>query len=209
MLRTEREELHKAVENKQSTAQSTEILQALLQALRDLRVSPVPGIVLEAALLQLCESDVTANIVQKPKKEETTAVKEKPKAGQPESVPEKKEDPAPKATIIEAPVVSMETLKEHWNDIVNSTTPASVKMSLKNGHVTAIDGKNITISFASSFHKSTVAKTESSQQVEKVLQGIFKQPLRITCIVDQEGEPLPSAPTEEAVNIAEAAAEVF
>lgn len=204
MLSTARAALRTAVENKQPIHEITTIIDTLLAAVRNLRVSPVPGIVLEAALLSLCSPTETTTDA-KP----TIKVETKPKAEAPvpkESAEESTEPPKP--GIIEVPNLNLEAVQEQWNTVVKNTTPAAVKMSLKNGRVTAVDDKQITISFASDFHKSTVAKTDASLQVEKVIEGIFKKHIRVHCVLDTESTTNNTTDTD-AVNLAEAAAEVF
>lgn len=199
MLNAARQALRTAVEDNQPITAITQSIDVLLNALRNLRISPVPGIVLEAALLSLCSSVQTG----------TAPIQPLEKKPEPKPVaPPKVETTPPQPGIIEVPGLSLETVQDQWNTIVQNTTPAAVKMSLKNGRVTAVDENQITVSFASNFHKTTVAKTDASLQVEKVLEGIFKKHIRIHCVLEEEGTR-PNKEEADAVNLAEAAAEVF
>ncbi len=54
MLDAVRDRLHNAVTERKSVAQIEPLLNALLQAVRDVRSSPLPGLTVEAALLSLC-----------------------------------------------------------------------------------------------------------------------------------------------------------
>lgn len=234
LLSVIRKRLHEAVENKKPTKEIVRVLDILLNALRDLRISPVPALVLESTLFSICNRDEKAEqneelFAVEEKKEETTAKKptekEKRKAEKKaekkkgESAEEEKKEEAPSAAkpeetaspdaIVEAREVSLESMQEVWGDIVDDTHPPSVKMSLKNGRLAAVMGTKVTIAFSSSFHRDTVAKAEASHTVEEVMERLFKRHLRLECVLDQGQNDEESGTEEHTVNLAEAAAEIF
>ena len=112
---------------------------------------------------------------------------------------------------MEARELSLESLQEVWNDIVNGAKPAPVKMSLKNGRLMGLEEKTVTVAFSSSFHRDTVAKIEASRAIEETMERLFKRQLRLECTIDQgqEQDEKTTPPTESSVNLAEAAAEIF
>ena len=232
LLAVIRKRLHEAVENKKPIKEIVKVLDILLDALRDLRISPVPALVLESALLSICNRDEKAEqdeelfaVEEKKKKEETSAKKptekEKKKAEKKkgESAEEEKKEETPSAAepeetvkpdaIVEAREVSLENMQEVWGDIVDDTHPPSVKMSLKNGRLAAVMGTKVTIAFSSSFHRDTVAKAEASHTVEEVMERLFKRHLRVECVLDQGQNDEENGTEEHTVNLAEAAAEIF
>ena len=217
-----RAQMHAAIDGGTSIAVPAGILTLLLAALRDMRIAPVPGLVLEAALLSLCTDAGEAVTEQKSrlfgKKATTVSAPEKslpgeiaPQAtsdpGSAEGPERSREGPGSGATI-EAPELTMTSLRDSWPSVLRDLSPPSLKMSLKNGHVHALSGSTITLGFASGFHRDKVAKTESARTVEQILERIFKRQLRIECILEEE-EKGPGGPDREMVNLAEAAAEVF
>ena len=237
LLEVIRTRLHEAIEQKKPTKDIVMVLDILLDAMRDLRISPVPALVLESALLSICNREEKTA-----KSEELFAVeekKEKPEAKKAiekekkkvEKKPEKKKEEAKEQNveeetppaleaeleseaseaIVEARELSLESLQEVWNDIVNETTPAPVKMSLKNGRLVGLEEKTVTVVFSSSFHRDTVAKTEASRAIEETMERLFKRQLRLECTIDkgQEQDEEATLPTESSVNLAEAAAEIF
>ncbi|MBT3292815.1 DNA polymerase III subunit gamma/tau [Candidatus Peregrinibacteria bacterium] len=226
LLKIMRTKLRESVEKKESTDNIIIILDTLLDAIRNLRFSPVPGLVLESALLSMCNSnneksnrgDVFKTAEkeeskkekkekeQEPKKEIKSTEKEEKKEGEDNQEKEGKEEIS--EALVEAPELSIESIKEHWEEIVKQASPASVKMSLKNGRVTKIEDGNISISFSSAFHKDTVSKTEASICVEKAIENVFKQNIRIKCVLESD-ESVANTKTSESVNMAEAAAEIF
>ena len=205
------------------------MLDVFLKAIRDMRTTPVPGLVVEAALLSLCTNDGTVAApppVQKvvaPKEEpapkvEAQPVKEEPKEEEEEIIEEQKEEikeekgeEAIKSAIIEAPELSIESIRESWTTVLNEATPSSVKMSLKNGRITDLDNNMITICFSSSFHRDKVRGVDASRTVEAIFEKIFKQKLGIHCKLDDDNKaPVEAAkPQEDIVNLADAAAEIF
>ena len=102
---------------------------------------------------------------------------------------------------------TMENMKKQWTTIVKETTPPAVRMSLRNGFIRDIEGTTVRIAFESAFHRDKVAATEACRAVEKVMEKIFRQQLRLECILEEEnGE---QADENSSVNLAEAASEIF
>jgi DNA polymerase-3 subunit gamma/tau len=214
-----RSDMHAAIENHAPIDSYLSMLDALLHAIRDVRIAPVPGLILESALLSLCHGapsrTSTTSVKQedalpkeKPKKEAQTPTAETPSAAQATEANAKEESIAPSAVTIEAPEFTVETVRKFWNDVVNAATPASVKMSLKNGQITGVADGKITLGFPSLFHREKVASTEASRKIEEILEGIFKRQIRLECVLETQGKSV-TGPSEEAVNLAEAAAEIF
>ena len=211
-----REKMHEAISRKEPIDRMLAMLDALLHAIRDVRIAPVPGLILESALLSLCTGTSLAGASSDEKPREKPAVKPKEKKAEvieeskavvkKESEPES--EPAPAVTI-EAPEVTMDTVQEFWGEVVNATTPPSVKMSLKNGRITSVQDGKITLGFPSSFHREKVATTEASRKIEETLEKIFKRQMRLECILDGQKDPTKEGPVQESVNLAEAAAEIF
>lgn len=226
LLRSTREILHESIANNHSTAQSLSMLDALLKAIADMRTSPVPGLVVEAALLSLCTNDNTVAAPQKkptPKKEEVLT--EKPQGKKEEDIAPKEileqqpeqstaePEPAPEQpSIVEAPELSIDSVRESWSTVLKEATPSSVRMSLKNGRVTDLEDSTVTLSFSSAFHRDKVSSTEASRTIESIFEKIFKKKLSITCKLDDDNgadkAPVSTA-TENVVNLADAAAEIF
>ena len=233
LLTEARSALHKAVENKESTAEILGVIDILLDAIRDVRSAPVPGLVVESALLTICGSDAgapaptkkQAETVAKQQEPEPTKAKKEQKVKKVEAevtdettdeVTEQStemkantEEPETDSGLIEAKELSKESLQESWSEILKQTEPASVRMSLKDSTIDKIDGKKLTLSFASAFHRDRVAETEASRAVEKVIENIFKQSLHLECQLDEHGTTTAGETDTEEVNLADAAAEIF
>ena len=217
LLKSTRELLHASIAAHQNTHHSLTILNTLLKAIRDMRTSPVPGLVVEAALLSLCTEEQQDSPSQKstptPKKEEIQKeeASKSPEVSEatPPPLPSKKE--VPHDAIIEAPELSIESLQKTWASVVNAVTPSGAKMSLKNGRVMALEGKSVVISFSSSFHRDKVQSTESSRTIEDILEKTFKQKLILQCVLDDQkgSQEAPAIVNDDMVNMADAAAEIF
>lgn len=215
LLTTMRESLHSAVLEGKDSAHLRTMLEVLLTAIRDVRAAPVPGLVLESALLSLAEPDADG----KGAKTERGFLKRKKDAEPPKEKVEAKAAPIETAAlavevkrseaIVEAPEVSLESLRSSWPNIVNSITPPSVKMSLKNGRVYEVKEKTVTLSFSSAFHRDKVAETQASRNLEEILERIFKRRLKLECKVEEETHAEPEGANKDMVNLAEAAAEIF
>lgn len=221
LLKISRQQLHTAIEEGGDTKALLHMTEVLLEAISNIRISPVPGLVLEAALLSLC-TEGAAPVVAPPAtaaKEEPAPTPEPAKEVQPGDAPkvekpvdndEPEQEPEEQETLIEAPALNIDALHENWNSIVNSVTPASVKMSLKNGRVTDLDGSTLTVSFSSAFHRDRVKDTEASRSVEAVIEDVFKKQLKLHCTLENgEGKSASTPKSDDVVNLAEAAAEIF
>ena len=206
-----RTKLHEAVEAAQPTAALVATIDQLLDALRDIRTAPLPALVLEAALLSLCQEEESPVAKKGTGKKEKQAPRQKEETKTQEHAAEKEEESASKEAkrpeTVEAVELSLEAVREQWPSVLVQVTPPSVRMSLKNGQLTAVDTKKISVAFSSSFHHDKVANAEASHQVEKILEKIFRRALRLECTIEEE-EP-DNGSNAESVNLAEAAAEIF
>jgi DNA polymerase-3 subunit gamma/tau len=225
MLRLVRDAVHLNIKEKKPTDALLSLQSSLLDAIRDIRVSPVPGLVLESVLLALCEesgaSKAIMPVIAVPKEEpkkEVIEVAEVPEVSEKETpVVEQSEEasspePSLQDALVEAPDLSIESIQKSWQTILNQTSPASVKMSLKNGRITNLEGKKVIVSFSSAFHRDKVRETQACRAIEDVMKSIFKTQLKLECELEN-GSPSFDAPSvttsEDVVNLADAAAEIF
>jgi len=237
LLGRARRNLHSAITQKQPTGSLQLLLATTLDAVRAMRSTPVPGLTLEAALLSIIgdSSQGAVFVKEKEEKKEKTDQKEKgekkdkkktkgeekivdepvkeekPKEGDEEQQGEGaggSADAELKEASVEAPELTLATLKETWPHVVEETAPAAVKMSLKNGRILSLNEKAVIVGFSSTFHKDKVAKPEASRAIEQILERIFKRSLRLECTVGDEGEDAKNV-AAPAVDLADAAAEIF
>lgn len=208
LLTNVRTQLHAAIEQKQETTAMLRMLDTLLQTVRDLRIAPVPGLVLESALLSLCDEVSAAPAAPVVAKKAAIIARDATPPAPIESPAAPSAEKAPEAAPTEAPQLSHETLEEMWPEILKEIELPAVRMSLKNAHVAGIDGSVITVSFASAYNRDKVASTEASRAIEATMERIFKRQLRIKCTLETE-EHVKTTADESVVNLAEAAAEIF
>jgi DNA polymerase-3 subunit gamma/tau len=214
-----RDRLHEAVTAHQSTVSLVRTLDTLLIAIRDIRATPVPGLVLESALLSLCGTSEEAPAA--PKKDRTAKkVKEEPTIIEPEKQPlppkketlietteRAKEEALSQNAIIEAPEVTLQSVLAVWPQILQKATPAALRQSLKNGRVVQVAEKNVLVRFSSNFHRDRVAQREALHTIELLLQEHFKRMLKLECTLEEENAiPLSDS---NMVNLAEAVSEIF
>jgi len=214
MLEAVRGRLHSAVEEGRDTTLWTRAIDLLLQALQDVRLSPVPSVVLEGAFLELslALSSKSSGVVaagRKESKEEREKTVEKMKREEEGREPvdiehgKKRED----AGSYTARELTVEGVKEAWEELLKKLpAPPSLTMSLKTASVKNVRGNCVELAFSSEFHKGRIEKAEASAIVEEALKKVFGSDVRIACAI--EGETLASD-DEGAVNLVEAAREVF
>ena len=185
LLRLVRASLHNAASEGKPFENYVHMTEALLEAVKDLRIAPVPGLVLETALLSLMTDRETParvvppeapaaikTVMQKLRDEPQTAVAEKTVERAPEKVEEKPAAPVVHKTT-EAPALSHEEVLKYWPQVVEQAKPPSAKMSLKNGRVVGIEGNKVIVAFSSRFHSERVTQKEALHGIEDTLREIF------------------------------------
>jgi DNA polymerase III subunit gamma/tau len=211
-----RSQMHESIASGENPARYLVLMDTLLHALKDLRISPVPGLVLESALLALASAGTEdqAPAPRKAKHMQEPAPLRAPAPAVTESAPKKTEPaaaPAPekkeaKPAIIQADDLTVQTVLSHWPEIVKLSSPAAVRMSIKDASVTKIENGMITLAFPSVFHRDRVSETNARRSVEDALQQIFKRPVRIECVLEKDARSATGGP---ATDLVEAAGEVF
>lgn len=222
LLDAVRQRVHAAVKDKRPTALYERQLDLLLDAVKDLRSTPVPGLVLESALLALSTGGVPAAAAPV----HVTSTPVAPAAPAPQApatvaaAPVTTPTPAtpiaaptPPAPQPSAPVgpggLSMPSLKQKWPDILEKVEPASARMSLKNGQLHAIDDGTIIIRFSSSFHRDKASSPEGARKAEELLSASFGTPLRIKCVLESDVHAPPPIAEASSVDLASEVMDVF
>src|SRR3989338_810645 len=203
LLSLVRTHMHAAIERKENPEPYIRMTDALLAGLKNIRLSPVPTLVLESALLSLClteKDSKTHTLPDVPKLTvKTDALETEPNKGRPE-VPDQTN------TLVDAEELTMDSVLKHWNGVLQAVNPPSVRMSLKNGTIAAIEGNTVRLIFSSAFHRDRVAETVASRSVEEALFSVYKKAVRIKCVLEKELDSTKLGPKTDLV---EAAAEVF
>lgn len=211
LLSLVRTHLHEAIEKKEDLSGFIRMTDVLLEAIKNIRLSPVPALVLESTLLSLCTAAEGAqDIEQKPNESVARLTVIPPPADDAVAVTDQtaKTQTAPiaKSALVEAEDLSPASVMKHWPELLESVTPASVRMSLKNGTVSSVKGDTLELSFAATFHRDRIAETHASRTIENILHRIFRNPVRLKCVLDKDAKPTITGP---ATDLVEAAAEVF
>ncbi len=205
-----RTHLHTAIEKKEDPSGFIRMTDVLLESIKNIRLSPVPALVFESTLLSLCMANGEQHAHERPSAPAPVAklklaAEEKTKATI-EAAPNI-ETPAPKkSALVEAEDLSAEAMLKHWHELLEAVSPASVRMSLKNGSISGVKGDTVELTFPSAFHRDRVAETHASRTIEDILHRIFKVTVRLKCTLDKDSKPMTTGPSTDLV---EAAAEVF
>lgn len=199
MLKVIREQLHETIRQKKEFSGLHRTVDHILNALKDLRIAPVPGLVLEAALLSWPTLPFHLSPVVPPVSLPSSPVPPPPASSSPAS--------SLLSPTIHAPPLTLDTLAGHWEEIIKTVNPPAVRMSLKNGHIASLQRDVVTLTFPSAFHRDKVTETQARRTVEGILQKTFGSPIRLHCVLETELHL--RATSHQSVNLAEAAAEVF
>lgn len=220
LLSRARRDLHEKIEKKEGTESSIERIDAIFQALKDLRVSPVPSVALEVALVDLCveESDEPKRKKEKVEKKEKKAKKVESKKEDQKTEAKKDEVSERKDEVVsdeeDATVVARDVTKEEveslWDEIVAAVSSASVRMSLKDASVESVEEGKVTLSFSSGFHRDKVQETKARLSVEDAFKEHFNCLVPVECVLKVGGDEESSgAAQKDDVNMVEAVAEIF
>lgn len=194
-----RRDLHERIGGGLSTLPALQRIDAILQALKDLRLSPVPAVALEVALVELCRGEPEEPFVEK---EHRPMTKKEMAADAPV-------ESKPKDATVVALAVTEETLAAAWGDIVTKIPSASIRMSLKDAVIQGIEEGRAVLAFSSKFHRDKVAEPKALHLVEDVLKEHFKTVVPLHCVLHAEPEGAENAKKEAAVNMVDAVAEIF
>ncbi len=225
VLAAAREKLHQSIAKQTGTERHWLMqLGVLLQALKDLRSAPSPTLVLETALLGLISSPASAT---QPVPVQPTARTAPPAPAMPAApvaappTPAAVAAPKPATTTPEPPVeaplppsptgsktLGLEQLRAAWPDIVRTTEPASVKMSLKNGRIAEFADGTLTLSFTSAFHRDKVSSIEGSRSIEENIERTLGVKMKVHCILEEERHAAGST-DDDVVDVASLASEIF
>ncbi|MEK7136802.1 MAG: DNA polymerase III subunit gamma/tau [Patescibacteria group bacterium] len=218
LLARTRRDLHDRIGAGEEIAPAIARMDAIFQALRDLRVSPVPEVALEAALVGLCLQEGDGKGKERPKNnraEKTSKEKEEKAESAPAQAKEtlrhegaSQEAPSPPATFL-AEEITLTSVKEVWKGILENIPFASVRISLKDAIIQSVEKGTVTIAFSSQFHREKVTDPKASREVERLLSERFSASVHLQCVLREESvAPVLPADSKE-VNMAEAVAEIF
>lgn len=208
-------DLHKHIDEGKAITHLEPLLDVLLQAIKNVRSAPVPGLVVEATLLSLCTNAApepatappanTAPAVPPP------ATPAKESATPPPSATIAAKEPTPPAPATTAQpdgTLTLEHVRSLWKEAAEAVQPASAQMSLRNGQLHALESDTIVIRFSSSFHRDKASNTESMRPLEKRLSDALGKPVKVRYVLESEVHAPPIA-QEENVDLAAAALDVF
>ncbi|PIP65327.1 DNA polymerase III, subunit gamma and tau [Candidatus Peregrinibacteria bacterium CG10_big_fil_rev_8_21_14_0_10_49_16] len=184
-----RKQLHAETEQGKDSHTTLQRIGTLLSTLRAVRTSPLPTLTVETAFLSLCKAQVHTSPLTAPVQ---PAQKQRKQAQQ-------------AAPIQQSSICSLAEIQKHWEHIVHKISPASVRMSLKNGQLTSLKNNVLTITFSSAFHKEKSSSVEAVHTLQTLLQNGLSHPIQVQCILQETATP----DKEAVVDLVEAATEVF
>jgi DNA polymerase III subunit gamma/tau len=214
LLEAVRHDLHAAVKEHRPTHAFERPLDVLLQAVKDVRTAPLPALVLESALLSLCEGLGSAS--PSPGSSHSPAAPSAPKMAKApvkaaaETEATSTDAPSKKAPATENSAnLTISDIHSRWNDVLELVQPPSARMSLKNGQLHAIENGVLMIRFSSSFHRDKASSNEGTRSLEDATKAILGTSLRTKFMLDSEISGPPPIAREENVDLAAAALDVF
>ena len=234
LLERARDRLHNAIHSNAPLDEAEEEIEGYLQCLRHLRLSPLPAIALESALLTIIQRGTNsgASVAQqsmvsppaakapivKPYHPETTrqsiestsrstvlAIPSVEDVLQAQTVPPTVNQNLNK-NVIQASDLTIEKIKEVWTNIVSRMTPASAKMSLKDATIRSVNDTTLTLGFSSDFSRQKALDPKGMHALQQLLKETFHRNVAVEGVLD-DTHAMPANTAE--TNLKDAVKEVF
>ena len=171
------------------------------RAYEELRLSPVPKLPLELAVIEFCYADTqqppqkqgtprqTSAPVSPVMHRATSAIPSSPAATNHVSVPEP--TPTPEASVAPAEslgLLTLEKLIEHWPDFIATTKPInhSVAGVLRSSRPKAVESGIVTIEAFYKFHQEKLADIHTKQILSDVLKKLFGEKVKIEIVLGKK-----------------------
>ena len=215
LLRTKMLEALNA-DNRRNVARAIKMIEVFQKA--QLRLdSDIPQLALEIAVIEL-----TNNLEEFQTLRVETRVEQKPAEATSEKAPLKAAEKLVERIkeVSTAPIdLTMENILKNWPRVVERIRTPSLRNSLKNGKPVSLDGAELTLQFATNFHKDKVFESAHRIELEGVMEEIFKHGVKaaflvkaveMKSVVADEYEPVrerapdPTPPAEDSSAVDEA-----
>lgn len=164
-------------DNRRNVARAIKMIEVFQKA--QLRLdADIPQLALEIAVIEL-----TNNLEEF----QTLKVEPRVETKQVERVVEKSVEKSvekPVKEVSTAPIdLNMENILKNWPRVVERIKTPSLRNSLKNGRPVSLDGAELTLQFATNFHKDKVFESAHRIELEGVMEEIFKHGVKAAFLV--------------------------
>lgn len=183
------------------------VIEAFQFAYEKINTMSIPQLPLEIAIIRIA-GDLKEEVVAIKNEEKVSvpATKIIPKKPEPEiarehapvhvsteNVPAKKEEviaapitPSVKPVAVEngiSPDFSLEKIVEGWPRIVERAKAPALRMSVKNASPFKLEGSDLTLAFASTFHKDKVMEHDYRTELEEIIAAVFGHGVKILSVI--------------------------
>ncbi len=157
-----------------SQSDLTDLIKRFTQAYGELRISPIPQLPLELAIVEYCQvQQSTINNQQSNTQAEPTSSSSRPSSG----VLGDDTTMAP-ATL---GLLTLEKLTEHWKDFIEATKPYnnSVAGVLRSTRPKTVDGGIVIIEAFYPFHEERLSEIKTKEMLSTVLKKLFGETVKV------------------------------
>jgi len=169
------------------------VIEAFQFAYEKINTMSIPQLPLEIAIIRITGDVKNEDVVVKvstpvtkiiPKKPEPEIAREHIKI----EIPEKKEEVHAKpvetpAKTVDTDEFTLEKIVEGWPRIVERAKAPALRMSVKNASPFKLDGSDLTLAFASTFHKDKVMEHDYRIELEEIIASIFGHGVKILSVI--------------------------
>ncbi len=135
-----------------------EIIRRMLEAYREIKLSPVPELPLLAQAMALGRTSVS-------------------------EIP-----PAVNVVPVPAPQLDLGTVIDRWAEVLAKVREYNHSLlgSLRLGRIVKLEGRELILAFPYNFHKETIEARKNRIVVEQVLEEVFHEPVRVKVVLERE-----------------------
>ena len=164
-----------AEENRRALARLVKMIEVFQKAQQRLDVD-IPQLSLEIAVIEL-----TNNL------EEFQPIRAEQKEQVEQKIVERvaeKQQPVAKEAVAVGPIdLNMQNITKNWPRVVERIKTPSLRNSLKNGKPLELDGAELTLLFATNFHRDKVFESAHRVELEGVMEEIFGHGVKVKTLV--------------------------
>ena len=82
-------------------------------------------------------------------------------------------------------ILTMASVSQHWGQIIDKIKTPSLRMSVKSSKIVSVENADITLEFATSFHREKVMANASRVELEEIIKEVFGDPVKVIGFVGE------------------------
>lgn len=167
------------------------VIRKLTQAYGELRLSPIPQLPLELAIVELCSRGEVTSDPRSINSGLARPADAKAVAGKQETEKEKPSEKLPAVSskpLVSTGLITSEKLIEHWRDVIEAVKGENTSLAgvLRSTRPKGVAGGIVTIEAFYSFHKDKLSEPKSKELVGATLKKLFGENVKVEIVLGKK-----------------------